>query len=578
MTIVAIGKFDDGAVIISDSRASYECSGRLIPNDSLQKILPIGKNRVFCYSGSVSIANKTLGRFKKLNKQKKKYQYLDGIIKKLPGLLKSVFDISSLQEKNLGLSVIIGGKMLSGNLKFWVLCHPNFVAKPIDSHCVIGSGSVVKTYLDKEINNIKTLPGLKTKADKLMVGLSSELSKYGIDSVGGMFQIVLASKSGIQTLNHGFIDMDPEAPPNSVYMNMQNGQWVQHNLTKGQEIPIVAPSTLLTQQISEKRVRDYIPPDFSKKEPKWHLNYFLTSIGVRIEPDKIEFHHPIVSTGSHKFPIACSMIACIGFWGSAGRENLKLILEKDNKKEILGEVLFDMEYFPEDIDIQIQLNLVVEKPGPVFLEARIREKLLARRVLYFGKVEENEPKTDEERKTLIKKVEKQLQTNLIKQVDTLVESGKPQLVYFFLCQDYKNENNVESFLNQFWVSYWKQYPLPLYCYIASAFRIATGKHDIRIDLVNAANHNASVITNTSMKSKSSCLISPVHGRFIIQIPEPGYYFINTYVDKALIASCVLIAETDKPKFSYNLKPEQLHKVQKGKLINLVKRAKEEKNK
>ena len=525
----------------------------------------------------MTIANKTLERFRILNKRKKEYQYLDGIIKKLSGLLKSVFSASSTEEKSLGLSIIVGGKILSGNLKFWVLHHPNFVAKPIDSHCVIGSGSVIKAYLDKEIDNINTLPDLKTKADKLMVELSSELSKYGVDSVGGMFQIVLVSKSGIQILNHGFIDMDPEAPPNSVYMNMQNGQLVQHDLTRGQEIPVVSPSMLLTQQISEKRVRDYIPPDFSKKEPKWHLNYFLTSLGVRIEPDKIEFHHPIVSIGAHEFPIVCSMIACIGFWGSAGKENLKLTLEKDGEKEILGEVSFDTEYFPEDIDIQLQLNMVIEKPGPVFLEAWIREKLLARRVLYFGKVEKNESKNDEERKTLIEKVEKQLQTNLIKQVDTLVESGKPQLVYSFLCQDYKNENNIESFLNQFWVCYWKQYPLSLDCYIASAFRIATGKHNIRIDLVNAANHNASVITNTSMESKSSCLISPVHGRFIISIPEPGYYFINTYVDETLIAPCILIAETDKPKYSYNLNPEQLLQVQKGELINLAKRSKEEKN-
>lgn len=572
MTMVAIGKFDDGAVLISDSRASYELPGKLVPNDSLQKILPIGKIRVFCYSGSVSIANKTLERFKILNKQKKEYQSLDGIIKKLPGLLKSVFDASPSEEKSLGLSVIVGGKMLSGNLKFWVLYHPNFVAKPIDSHCVIGSGSVVKTYLDKEINNIKVLPNLKAKADNLMIGLYSELSKYGVDSVGGMFQIVLVSKAGIQPLNHGFIDLDPEASPNSVYMNMQNGQWVQHDLTKGQKVPVVTPSTFLIQQISEKRVHDYVPPDFSKKEPKWHLNYFLTSIGVRIEPDKLEFHHPIVSIGSYEFPIACSMIACIGFWGSAGKENLTLILEKDGEKEILGEIPFEIQYFPEDIDIQIQLNLIVDKPGPVFLEARIRDKPLARRVLYFESVEENEPKPDEERKILIEKVGKQLQTNLIKQVDSLVESGKPQLVYFFLCQDYKNEDEIESFLNQFWVSYWRQYPLPLYCYIASAFRIATGKHDIRIDLVNAANHNATVITTTSMESKSSCLISPLHGRFIIQIPEPGYYFINTYVDRTLTASCVLIAETDEPKFSYNLALEQIRQIQNGELINLLKRS------
>ena len=95
----------------------------------------------------MTIANKTLERFRILNKRKKEYQYLDGIIKKSSGLLKSVFSASSTEEKSLGLSIIVGGKILSGNLKFWVLHHPNFVAKPIDSHCVIGSGSVIKAYL-----------------------------------------------------------------------------------------------------------------------------------------------------------------------------------------------------------------------------------------------------------------------------------------------------------------------------------------------------------------------------------------------------------------------------------------------
>lgn len=50
MTMVAIGKFDDGAVLISDSRASSSS----LRNDSLQKILPIGKVRVFCSEYEVS--------------------------------------------------------------------------------------------------------------------------------------------------------------------------------------------------------------------------------------------------------------------------------------------------------------------------------------------------------------------------------------------------------------------------------------------------------------------------------------------------------------------------------------------
>jgi hypothetical protein len=35
----------------------------------------------------------------------------------------------------------------------------------------------------------------------------------------GVYTESVTVPSGIQILNHGFIDMDPEAPPNSVYMS-----------------------------------------------------------------------------------------------------------------------------------------------------------------------------------------------------------------------------------------------------------------------------------------------------------------------------------------------------------------------
>lgn len=566
--MVAIGKFDDGAVLISDSRAS---SGSL-RNDSLQKILPIGKVRVFCYSGSVSIANEVLRRLKILNRQKREYQYLDGIIKKLPGLLRTTFKSSSSAEKQGGLSVVVGGKLLSGEIKFWVLHQPDFSAKPIDSHCVIGSGSVVKSYLDREIGSVRKLPNLKARADSLMVGLSSELSRHGVDSVGGMFQIVLISKTGVQPLNYGYIDLDPEGAPSSAYMEMQNGQWVQSDLSKGKKVTVVPPSTLLTQRLIDDRILDYVPPSVSKKQPKWHLNYFMTSTGVKIGPGNLEFHQPMVSIGAHKFPVTCSLLASIGFWGSAGEEKLTLILEENGERHVIGGLPFKIQFFPEDIDIQIRLKLVVDKPGPVFLEARVRDKLLGRRAMYFGKVDGKKPKDGEEKRNIIGRIRKQLHEGLIKQVDTVVENGKPELVYFFLCQDYKSGNNIERFEKQFWVCYWKKYPLPLACYIASAFRLATGRHDIKIDLVDATDHSSSRITTASLESKSSCLITPVHGRVIIQVPKPGYYFVNLYIDKILAGISVLIAETDKPKFSYSLFPAIEKEVSSGQLYLLVKRS------
>jgi len=252
----------------------------------------------------------------------------------------------------------------------------------------------------------------------------------------------------------------------------------------------------------------------------------MTANGIRIGPGKLEFLQPTVSVGSHKFPIVCNILVGIGFWGSTGKEKLSLILDNDEERKIVGEIPFEIQYFPEDIDIQIQLRLVMDKPGPVFIEARVRDKVLGRRAMYFGKVEGEEPKTDVEKKELLSHVREQLQKSLIKQTDSVVDSGKAELVYFFLCQDYKNEGGIETFQNQFWVCYWKQYPLPLACHVASAFRLSVGKHNINIDLVDATNQSSTRITSANVESKSSCLINPVHGKVVIQVPKPGYYYVN----------------------------------------------------
>ena len=138
----------------------------------------------------------------------------------------------------------------------------------------------------------------------------------------------------------------------------------------------------------------------------------------------------------------------------------------------------------------------------------------------------------------------------------------------FRCRD----GNIESFRNQFWVCYWRQYPLPLACHVASAFRLAPGKHNIRIDLVDATNQSSALITTATVESRSSFSIMPVHGDVIIQVPKPGYYFVNIYVDDALTGSLVLVAETDKPQFSYTLLPEMEKEVREGQLRLLVKRS------
>jgi hypothetical protein len=571
MTIVVACQFEDGAIIISDSRASYELpNGKLMPNDSLQKILPMGKNGIFCYAGSVSVANKVLQQLKLLNKNKRQYQYLDSIIKKLPGLLRYVFNSSSQQEKDGSLSLIVGGKLLSGEIKFCVLQSPNFNPSIIKDFDIIGSGSVIREYLEKEIKNILPLKDFKARFDSLRNCLESALPKYNVDSVGGMLQAIMICKDGIKPFFYGYIDLNPLSPPSSAQIEMENGVWTQHNQTTDEKTIIVTPGELLPKRVAEERFYDYKTPD-NKKSPHWHLNYFITATDIKISTGNIEFNNPTTIVSSFNYPVLFDAMLGIGFWGTAGKENMIVSLEFDGKKQKVKDIPFDIPIFPEDIDLQESISFVVEKPGLYIIEIKIGEIVLARRAMFFNQILEDPRLYNDEVQFAIK-INEQAFDNLVGSVDSSVEGGKTELVYFFLCEKCMENQSILSVHNQFWIAYWEKYPLPLHCYLATAFRLAKGNHSIRVDLVDAATRKSSEIDSVDIESRSSCLITPIHSKTIILIPKPGYYFINIYVDNKMVTSNILIAELSKAQFSFSLFQEQENEVKNGQLLLAPKRA------
>jgi len=571
MTMVVACQFEDGAIIISDSRASYELpNGKLMPNDSLQKILPIGKNGVFCYAGSVSIANKALQKLGLLNRNKKQYQYLDSIVNKLPGLLRYAFSSSSQREKDGALSVIIGGKLLSGEIKFFVLQSPHFNPNIIKDFDIIGSGSVVREYLKREIKNIQSLKDFKARFDSLRTCLESALSKYEVDSVGGMLQAIMICKDGIKPFFYGYIDLNPLSPPSSAQIEMENGVWTQHNKTTDERTVIITPGKLLPKRATEERFYDYKAPD-NKKNPHWHLNYFITSTDIETSTGSMKFHNPTTIVSSFSYPVSFDAMLGIGFWGTAGKKNLTISLEFDGKKQKIKDIPFDIPIFPEDVDLQENISFIIEKPGLYIIEVKVGEVILARRAMFFNQILED-PKSHDDEVQFAIKVNEQSLDNLINSVDPLVESGKAELVYFFLCENCLENQSILSVHNQFWIAYWEKYPLPLQCYLATAFRLAKGKHVVRVDLVDAATRKSSEIDSANIESRSSCLITPIPSKTVILVPRPGYYFINIYVDNKMVTSNILIAELSKAQFSFSLFQEQENEVKNGQLLLAPKRA------
>ncbi|HUV42860.1 MAG TPA: hypothetical protein VMY36_03065 [Patescibacteria group bacterium] len=569
MTMVLAYKFKEGTVMISDSRATW-VDKRINANileDKLQKILPLGNRMVIGYAGDVKTAALVINSLRGTLKKKSKLNIPNVMVSELCRIAK--FYYKKIKEP---LAFILGTINNSGKIEVSSFEFPSFAPQKVnEGFTVIGSGNIVAGYLRKNANLFeKPNQSLKQKADLLYINLGSELGRQGIDTVGGLFQTILIESDGIRPLWYGFVDIDPDKEPNSKSIEMEKGVWTQHDLTKNITTQLVEPIKLITEPAKRLQFHDFeMPP--GESAVKWHLTYFLTCTGIKISPGTIEFFNPLTNIASHKFPFSVELIAAVGLWGSAGDHKLRFVLKNFEEKEVYSQDVH-IEYLPEEIDTVSKIYLSVEKPGPAILECYIDKQLIGRRAMYFGHVKEDVPSPDK-KDVFMKKQQEIMMDHLRKCVDEVIEkSGKAELVYFTICEKSIYEESYLKFENQFMVSYWKNYPLPLRAHIASAFRLPIGTHHLEIRLVNASTRESFLVDTATVVSSSSFVISPVDGDMIFKIPKPGIYFVSIYIDDTRIGTAILAAESDNPKFSFTLMPEQVAQIQKGELLNLLKRA------
>ena len=62
---------------------------------------------------------------------------------------------------------------------------------------VKGSGAVVEAYLERNVDHVNsTLPNLHKRATGLVQLLEGELRRQNVDTVGGLFQVLLFDDQG----------------------------------------------------------------------------------------------------------------------------------------------------------------------------------------------------------------------------------------------------------------------------------------------------------------------------------------------------------------------------------------------
>lgn len=555
MTLVLASIFDDGKLILSDSRASSGDNSE----DILQKIVGINKDIIVGYSGSVAAVNRVLTALQSRIAENH---------------LSSTDSILALQEVCVAdyasnaqsFSLMLFTK---ANRAWTInrLQSPNFIPEEIEDIALIGSGSVISPQIVPFYENIKgeTQP-IKNKADRMIWHVSSLLASSGAEGVGGMIQALLLLPDGIQTLHTGFIDMNPEGTPESKEIKYVDGRWVQYNRRDNSEAVIIAPNELLQQPVHEQVFHSYEQATGGQPS-KWYMNSFLTAQEIELGYHEAVFKNTFNAAGAEEFPQTFEIWVYISFWGPSTNHTLELIhVDPNSKRTMLHSEVFDNKDFPLDFEFLKKLPFNINMAGKHYLECIIDGELAGHKLIFITAASPNLPVSANAFNS------QNAHRNAVD--ERLIGS---ELTYFFIGNERAEQSPMSMKIKgQFRVAYTTTYPLNLHGYANFGVRSTPGKHDFEVQVMDASNHEIVSSAKSTLECSSTTFTKPCEVKFDLKFPQKGFFFVLIKIDGEL-KGCTVIMADGVPPMTYNLPEEDLEGIRNGGLHLLAKRSLEQEN-
>ncbi|MBL0351127.1 MAG: hypothetical protein IPP68_12285 [Elusimicrobia bacterium] len=363
MTMVAACLFKDGGVIIADSRATLldpKAGKAVAVQDVLQKILPINRRLGLAYAGDVSTVGVIARHVRQQIKDKPRLGLVGKLAVELPRIARHNFAARKARGQVAdSVDLVLFGVGNAGAPEIWFYSSPDFQPRKLqEGFMVTGSGNIVAPYLAAAFLRIEQLPDLKARADQLLTGLSGELARQGIDSVGGMFQIVTIEPGGIRPLIHGFMELNPEGPGKAVSMDIKGGKWFQTDLATGGQVSLSEPTDIKFLNRQDVRMVDFHPPP-PPGPSKWHLTTLLTCHTLQASVGRVEFTNLVSRVGHAKFPMNLECVAAFSFWGPNGKHAVELFLTKPGERVRIYHEEIVIEFFPEEFEMSRKVILPI---------------------------------------------------------------------------------------------------------------------------------------------------------------------------------------------------------------------------
>lgn len=580
MTILAGFQFDNGVVILADSRATWvsQLGSPLHFQDELQKLLPLDNRIAIGYAGDVQGANLIINELKRRMRRKERLRALQKLASEIPRIAKHYYKLHRSRSKSREhVALMLGGVTNSGKVLVFSYESPRFERIELKQNFrILGSGRQIQPEVIEGYKKIADQSiELQERAHVLRVLLDKQITQSSIPTIGGLFQIILLDEDGISPLQHGFINLNPYEEGESKRIKFQGGHWEQHDEGKNESYPLLNPSETHLIRPRDFKFYEFESPQGIKAEPFFQLTYFLTCKKVQLKTGVAEFDGIYSQIASSEYPMAYPNRVAIGFWGSNGTYPIEFYLDKNGNRKKIFQSSLNVKYFPEEQDFVFDFPIPVEEVGSAFLECFINGKIIGRRALYFAKIQDQIPNSPDEYKMFLEKISENLIEEHRSCSDPEIEKrGTGTLVYFQLGHNCICNQMSLRFENQFIVLYSNKYPLITRVNVASAYRFSSGQHTVRLTLMNAATRKEYPFDTASVEGSSSCIVSPILGDLLLRIPEPGIYFVKNFIDDEFVGAGLFVAETDNPMYSYSLADEQIKKIKSGEIYCLLKRSKQ----
>jgi len=272
MTLIAGQLFFQGLVLIADSRASISKNGIIYPwRDNTRKIFLLSNNLAIGFAGDIEFAGSIIGFLGSQIEKRPRLGNLHVFYNKGPKLIRHAYKFLSektREKRRVGFMIAsldpnrpepiknekgqISGHIGIYDKKLFAISFPDDSFEEAGFNkpsLVLGSGELAVKEKEDELKKLRfglVVDSLYFQASLMDFILRKKIKELGIDTVGGLSQILMIEPKGSSFLEYkGKSDLDNSTDILDVELVIKGDTLVQRNLITGKEIPLLIPPDVI---------------------------------------------------------------------------------------------------------------------------------------------------------------------------------------------------------------------------------------------------------------------------------------------------------------------------------------------